>query len=102
MEKILDIYTDYLHVIFNAATATGLSRLVDGAVSHDQVIRMLSGSEMTSKDLWFSVKPLVRRNDSTEACLIFDDSFTEKLYTDENDLICWYFGIIVSNVLLMG
>ncbi|MCP4049765.1 MAG: transposase [bacterium] len=90
MEKILDIYTDYLHASFGLATATGLSRLLDGAISHDQVTRMLSKPEKTSKELWLSVKSFVRGHESDEACLIFDDTIIEKPYTDENDLICWH------------
>ena len=74
MEKLLDLYTDYLHVTFRSATATGLSSMVDGAVSHDQITRMLSKPAKGSKDLWLSVKPLVRRHQSEDACLIFDDS----------------------------
>ena len=35
----LDLYTDYLLSSFGAATATGLSQMVDGAVSHDKVTR---------------------------------------------------------------
>ena len=32
----LDLYTDYLLSTYGAATATGLSALVEGEVSHDQ------------------------------------------------------------------
>ena len=91
MEKLLDIYTDYLHVTFRSATATGLSTMVDGAVSHDQITRMLSKPAKGSKDLWLSAKPLVRRHESEDACLIFDDSIIEKPHTDESDLVCWHY-----------
>jgi len=91
MENLLDLYTDYLHVTFRSATATGLSNMVDGAVSHDQITRMLSKPAKGSKDLWLSVKPLVRQHETEDACLIFDDSILEKPYTDENDLICWHY-----------
>ena len=33
----LDLYTDYLLSSFGAATTTGLSQMVDGAVRHDKV-----------------------------------------------------------------
>ena len=56
----LDLYTDYLLSTFGAATATGLSAMVEGDVSHDQVTRFLSGQEYTSKDLWQNVKKTVR------------------------------------------
>jgi hypothetical protein len=35
----LDLYTDYLLSTFGAATATGMSAMVQGEVSHDQVTR---------------------------------------------------------------
>lgn len=91
MQDKLDLYTDFLLTTMNQATATGLSKVVDGAVSHDQRTRLLSENEFTSKDLWQSVKPLVRRHQTEEGCLIFDDSTIEKKYTDENALICWHF-----------
>jgi hypothetical protein len=90
MEKILDIYTDYLHTTFGNATATGLSQLLDGTISHDRITRMLSSSQKTSKDLWLSVKPLVSKHENDNACLIFDDSIIEKQYTDSSELICWH------------
>ena len=31
----LDLYTDYLMVIFGYATSTGLSKLLEGDISHD-------------------------------------------------------------------
>ncbi|TAK61131.1 MAG: IS701 family transposase, partial [Methylobacter sp.] len=43
MKKVeLELYTDYLISTFGAATATGLSSMVDGDVSHDRVTRFLS------------------------------------------------------------
>ena len=53
---------------------------------------LLSNSTFSAKDLWISVKPLVREHQNTDACLIFDDSIIEKFHTDENDLICWHWG----------
>ncbi len=91
MDKILDLYIDYLQVTFRSATATGLSSLVDGAVSHDQITRFLSKPSKGSKELWLSVKSLVRQHESEDACLIFDDSIIEKPHTDESDLICWHY-----------
>lgn len=91
MENILDLYTDYLQATFRQATATGLSEMLDGAVSHDQVTRMLSQPEQGSKELWLAVKPLVRRYENEDGCLIFDDMIIEKPHTDESELICWHF-----------
>lgn len=90
--KYLELYSDYL--ICNAgsyATATGLSAMIEGNVSHDQITRFLSGETQHSKDLWLKVKPVVREIEAEEGVLIFDDSIAEKEWTDESDLICWHY-----------
>ena len=87
----LDLYTDYLLSTFGAATATGLSAMVEGDVSHDQVTRFLSAQEYTSKDLWQQVKPTVRSIEHDDGVLIFDDTIQEKAWTDESELMCWHF-----------
>lgn len=89
--KMLDLYSDYLLASFSATTATGLSELLDGKVSHDQVTRFLSTHKKTSADLWRIVKPMVRQVQSDDGFLIIDDSIEEKPYTDENDIICWHY-----------
>jgi DDE superfamily endonuclease len=87
----LDLYTDYLLSSFGQATATGLSRMVDGAVSHDQITRMLSGNKQGAVALWRKVKPTVRKIESEEGVIILDDSIEEKPYTDENAMVCWHY-----------
>jgi hypothetical protein len=99
MQDKLDLYTDYLLTTVHQATATGLSKVLDGAVSHDQITRLLSDNEFTSKDLWQSVKKIVREHETVDACLIFDDSIIEKKYTDENALICWHFDHAANQVV---
>lgn len=90
MENLLDIYTDYLISSTCQTSATGLSKLVDNAITHDSITRFLSNSNFDSKTLWQSVKPLIREHQSEDACLVFDDCMIEKQYTDENELICWH------------
>jgi len=90
-KQMLDLYSDYLLASFGATTATGLSELLSGDVSHDQVTRHLSGAKKTSCDLWVMVKPYVRKVQSNEGVLIIDDSIEEKPYTDENEIICWHY-----------
>lgn len=91
MEKTLDLYTDYLLSSFGQTSATGLSRLLEGDLSHDQVTRFLSQPKQGSKELWQQVKPLVREHQSSDACLVFDDVIIEKPHTDENAMICWHY-----------
>jgi hypothetical protein len=72
-------------------TATGLSSLLDQAVSHDQITRFLSGAEHTSRGLWARVKPTVRAVETEDGMLIFDDTLEEKPPSDENEIIAWHF-----------
>lgn len=87
----LELYTDYLLSTFGAATATGLSAMVNGDVSHDRITRFLSKQAYTSKDLWGQVKAIVKQVQSAEGVLIFDDTIQEKAWTDESELMCWHF-----------
>ena len=48
-KQLLDLYSDYLISSFNKTTATGLSQLVDGSVSHDKISRFLAERKYTSK-----------------------------------------------------
>jgi hypothetical protein len=70
----LSLYTDYLICMNGYATATGLSAMLDGDVSHDRITRFLSAREYSSKDLWHEVKRTVREIESEDAVLIFDDT----------------------------
>ena len=93
MTCTLDLYTDYLISSTGPTSATGLSRLFGGAVSHDQVTRWLSTSYLDSAQVWGHAKPLIRRAEhqrSAEefAVLIVDDSILEKAHTDPSALIC--------------
>ncbi len=91
MKQMLDLYSDYLLASFSQTSATGLSNLMNGEISHDQVTRFLSQEKKTSKDLWLLVKPFVKKVQSGEGVLIIDDSIEEKPYTDENELVCWHY-----------
>nr|WP_319563751.1 transposase [uncultured Rhodoferax sp.] len=87
----LELYTDYLLSSFGATTATGLSAMVEGDVSHDRITRFLSRQDYTSKELWIQVKAMVREVQAAHGVLIFDDTIQEKAWTDESDLICWHY-----------
>jgi hypothetical protein len=90
-ENLLDLYSDYLISAFGQTTATGLSALLKGEISHDSVQRFLASERRTSVSLWHMVKPHVRKIESPDGVLIVDDSIAEKPYTDENDIICWHY-----------
>jgi hypothetical protein len=90
-QQLLDLYSDYLISSLGATTATGLSKLLEGDLSHDQITRFLSGPEHSSADLWQLVKPLVRQVESPDGALILDDSIAEKPFSDENEIVCWHY-----------
>ena len=103
--ELLDLYSDYLISSFGPVTATGLSQLVGGSVSHDQVTRSLAGKPRASADLWRVVKPHVRQIQTDDGVMIVDDSISEKPYSDENDIICWHYdhstGQVVKGINFM-
>jgi len=93
MTCTLDLYTDYLLSSTGPTTATGLSRLLDGEVSHDHITRWLSSATWGSADIWRQAKPLIRQAEARQkpedfAVLLVDDSVLEKAHTDANELIC--------------
>jgi hypothetical protein len=88
-KELLDIYTDYLISSFGLTTQTGLSRLLNGTISHDRIQRLLSKEPKTGKDLWLTVKPDVRQVQADAGIMIVDDSNAGKPHTAENDIICW-------------
>jgi hypothetical protein len=90
-QAIADLYSDYLRAAFGATTATGLSELLEGAISPEQVTRYLAGTKKPASDLGRTVKSFVREVQSAEGVLIIDDSSEEKPYTDENDMVCWHY-----------
>ena len=89
-KSLLDLYTDYLLVTPTYSTATGLSKVTDNKVSHDQVTRLLS-QKINSQTLWREVKPLSYEIRSNEGILIIDDSIEPKPYTKSNALINWHY-----------
>lgn len=89
----LDLYTDYLLSSTGPTTATGLSRLLAGALSHDHITRWLSSTTLGAAEVWRQAKPLIRQAEARRpaeefAVLIVDDSVLEKAHTDANELIC--------------
>jgi DDE superfamily endonuclease len=90
-KDLLELYSDYLLSSFTHTTATGLSRMSAGEVSHDKITRFLASEEMDSRALWRLVKPLARQVQGEDGVLIIDDTIEEKPYTDESELVCWHY-----------
>ena len=60
-QDLIELYSNYFLSSYGQTTTTGLSQLLDGAFSHDQVTQTLSRNEFTSQTLWRLVKPVVRK-----------------------------------------
>lgn len=91
VSPIFDLYSDYLLVNQGQPTATRLSTLVEGKLSHDSITRSLSGQDYGSRELWKVVKPFVSQIAQEDAVLIADDTVEEKPYMDSNQLIRYHF-----------
>ena len=65
MDKILDLYSDYLIAQNQYATAVRLSDLLEGRIS----------KEFASRELWEHIKPEIRKiEQDTGGVLILDDT----------------------------
>lgn len=92
-KEMLDIYTDYLLIQNQYATATCLSRLVARDLSHDQITRFLNKGKLGSKNLWQYVKFEIRKQEQEKGgVFIVDDTIEEKSYSDVNDTVCWHYS----------
>ncbi|MEO5572799.1 MAG: transposase [Bacteroidia bacterium] len=96
VHNLIDLYTDYLLVCVQQATATGLSQMLNHELSHDKITRLLSSGEINSKTLWEQVKPLCHEIRGNQGVLILDDSIEEKRYTDCNEIIQYHFDHTVG------
>lgn len=88
---MLDFYSNVILSSFSQLTATGASALTDGVMSHDRVTRFLHSRPVTSRDLWYRVKPMVRSIQCAAGVLIVDDTIAHKPHMDENDIVCWHY-----------
>jgi uncharacterized protein YrzB (UPF0473 family) len=88
--ELLELYSDYLLSSFSYTTATGLSIMTEGEISHDKVTRFLNESEFSSKELWKIVKPTIREIETEDGIVAIDDTIEEKPYTEENEIVSWY------------
>ena len=71
-DNISDLYADYLLSSFGLTTATGLSAVSEGQISHDRITRMLSEKPKNSAELRRIVKPLIRQIEAPDGVLITD------------------------------
>ena len=96
---LLELYSDYLLASLGQTSATRLSQLLEGAVSHDQITRFLHQGVPLSQTVWHLAKPLVRKIQSAEGVLIVDDSVEEKPHSSTNGTIEWHYDHSVGRVV---
>jgi hypothetical protein len=99
VENIADLYIDYLiSSPGGLTTAVGMSKMLDGKLTHDNITRFLAKGNYDSKYLWQQVKPMVQEltNSKEEIVLSFDDSIEEKYYSDQSELICWHYDHVFN------
>jgi len=75
-KQLLEIYSDYLMSTYSYTTATGLSILSEGKISHDKVTRFLSSEEFTSARLWALLKRTVREIQREDRVIIIDNTIS--------------------------
>ncbi len=88
---LVDLYSDYLLSGFGLSTSTGMSKMLDNAYSHDQISRFMAQPDMTQKEYWKSIKPIVRRIESEQGIIIIDDFIIHKPHSTMNDIVNYHF-----------
>lgn len=88
---LLELYSDYLLASFGKTSATTLSQLVDGQVSHDQLTGFLQQSEPISPEVWKLAKPVVREIEQDDGTLAIDDTISLKPHSKENGAVEWFY-----------
>ena len=64
--ELFELYSDYLLSAFSHTTATGLSVLTQGTISHDKITRFLAKEVFDSAALWRLLKPMVHAIEEEE------------------------------------
>ncbi len=88
---LVDLYSDYLLTSFNLSTATGMSKMLDGVYSHDQISRFMAQPMLTQKEYWKAVKPLIRKIEIDKGIICVDDFIIPKPHSTMNDMINYHF-----------
>jgi len=51
---------------------------------------MLGHKQLTQKDYWKCIKPIIRKIEQEDGLIKVDDTIEEKPHSAENDIICWH------------
>lgn len=91
ISPVFDLYSDYLLVNQGQTTATGLSELIEGKISHDAITRSLHQQSYGSAQLWQVVRPFIEQIADPNAVLTLDDTVEAKTYMKQNPLIRFHY-----------
>ncbi len=93
VNNLKELYMDYLISSTPMTTCIGLSKVLDGSISHDKFTRLLTKGKFDSKALWKQSKITAQEINQSKfvKVLSFDDSIMPKPHTKENALNCWHF-----------
>lgn len=93
--NLLEIYSDFLLSQVDKATATELSRILDGKIGHDTITKFLKKASFDQGALWQflsrQLKPTETCLSKVENCLVIDDTIIEKESRKENQQVCWHY-----------
>ena len=105
ISELRDIYTDFLIVQTNQASATSCSDLIDNTIKHDRFTRLLSRSNFDSQLLWQQNKAFIRKHQNANGLLSLDNSVLHKPHSKQNEIINYHYdhgvGQVVKGVNLL-
>lgn len=90
-EDAIEYYKTYVLCSPSNVTATGISKALDGQITHDYVSDMLSQQGLNQKTYWKNIKPFVRQIERESSVLSIDDFIIPKPHSSENDMIAYHF-----------
>lgn len=96
VNTLSELYREALMISQGQVSCTGISSMLEGAISHDKFTRFLASGMLNEAYLWKSAKPICHEIGSKDAVLIIDESIEAKPYTDENELICWHYDHVTG------
>ena len=94
MKALSEIYISFLLSSFGKIEMTKLSQIAGENYTYDRFTKklLLNGEIETDKELWRSVKPILRKYENEiDGCLLIDDSLLAKPYSKTNEVISWHY-----------
>ena len=88
MNKIVDLYRDFLTIQNKYKILIGFLDWINGSKSYVKITRFLNSKLLVSKKLWFYIKLKVNNAKSERGILILDNSIQEKPYINKSKIMC--------------